>query len=1104
MAKPSKKEEDAAYLQKTANEAQFWWLRTMQKSVDSYSGGSASSKAQLELRESLKREEQLRAALETKDTELQQLQNSSRAQITQLHKALVAAKKDHDELKRKALEQGPPAVPMSVSKLSAGAAEEKSCLSGLRAMLQKKPSERAIADAAAPTAAPANNQALQKALVVAQDDAAKLHAAFATAKELHVETCQSLEAKVATLQEERNHLADELVEEGKKSASRAEAFKRLQQQTSTERSRDAELMDDQKAQIRQLMLDLSSLRTDLDNKCDEVKRLEEGHQAALRQLMDEPRSADTDSGQLGTVAQKIQQETAMLRELSSKAQEQLNQNRSPEAMNALFERMDDNHDGIISPQEFEAHRAEYERVIAENNRLAQDLELLAALQEQVSTLDAECTRLQSQESHLQAENEHLNFIKDQAKELSANYEQLLVENESLRQEHRRMLDSSQVAAPAALPAQPSGEVDALKEANMRLQEEVESLTSTLDAQGTTIAGLQEEIAAHSAADKTAALDQALQEKIAEISHLKVEKLDLQKEVDALTAGMEESIAINERLQQQVQASASLPRQDAPPPAALEQMSAEYERLEREVAMLAGELEDSRAANLRLQEQLGGSAVEREGSASDSMQENFMLRAENNRLEKELEVLTVTCDDHQAECESLRRELAGLAADRRADKDRHETDLARQLQEHEHVVAQFHRDLALAHSSADEKQDTRRAELSQALRESSEELDKLMAKIAEQQLEIDGLREDNRVLERVRDQANVLTSEFDTQQVEAERQRIENNSLAAENRQLQLRVQDAQSEMAAAQILVEDYKAAAMVKPWFNRSGATYIGRVDVDFLQLAEAAAPTMEANQTRREDMAAKIENGETVQTAMQRYRLGESERAASASGELEWNNNGLFDFVQAVFLQYGLVPPDEPLVYDIYRMFDLDPRGYLAAEEAVCLADATLRATFVADSAMRPQDDGNMAALQQLIIDRQQQVEDLESQLLQMESKLRRAEIRATAAERERDAIERVRPPVEDALSGSRGSRTSVRTSPEKAVAYAGMPYAGGCIAPAAPVAPVAPVMVATAEPGIVVTKFAAEACVPAAAAAAAAAASDKNTRANTPQGAQQQYLT
>jgi len=1009
----------------------------MQKAVEAH-GGSTSSKMQLELKESLKREDGLKLSLEEKDQQLRQLQNSNRAQINQLHKALLAAKQENESLQNsavKAVDAGSAAEPQTTSarSLSTGASGDTSCLGGLLAMLHKKTTDKAVLDAV-----PAVDiKELQKALEEAKADASKLHHALEKAKEMHLATCESLEAKVAAMEKERAQLALQLNEEGEKSASRAEAFKRLQQQTAAERSRDAEVLDENKAHIKQLTSDIASLRADLDHKSDEVKRIEELHQAALQELLDKPPAAA--EGHLEDLAEELHQDRDLVASLASQAEAQLAKNRSIEAANELFNRMDDNRDGKISPQEFEAHRAEYERVVAENDRLSQDVAALTALQDHIAKLEAECSRVQAEEQQLRAENEHLMFIKDQARDLSSNYDQLLTEHDALRHEHQRLLDVKDSGERAHIESM--GEVSGLQAEKARLEDEVAHLKASLEDQVETTETLQQEIRARAADDSAAAMDAIVQEKIAEVSMLKEEKGRLEKEVDALTSGMEESIALNERLQKELEAmpaddrhgeliqaleardmdievlqqelAATLDHQQSRAPALaddlptdvvvlqneldnalaavterdveLERQQAENERLERELAVIAAQLDDSEATNVKLQQALQSSAAAG-GEEADSMQENFMLRAENNRLEKELQLMTVTSEDHQAETDRLRRELAGLAAERRSGKD------------------------------------SREAELTQALQESGEQLDELMARIKEQQEELTTLHQEKQVLEQVRDQANVLVAEFDAQQEEAEKLRSENSALAEETRDLRLRLQDAQTEVSA---VAEVNGRLALVTPWFNRAGASYINGVEVDFNNFDSVATSCKEANASHASRMLSKIESGDTVKTALQRYRLLDSESVTTQSGELEWNNNGICDFVQAVFLQYGLVPPDEPLIFELYRVFDPDPcKGFLMMEESVCLADATLRAAFAVTAVESNEEEASIIAQQ--LDESQQQVEGLRSHLLELEARLRRTEARATLAEKERDAIERALAASQDALTASQSSRA---TAPERA---------------------------------------------------------------------------
>lgn len=144
-----------------------------------------------------------------------------------------------------------------------------------------------------------------------------------------------------------------------------------------------------------------------------------------------------------------------------------------------------------------------------------------------------------------------------------------------------------------------------------------------------------------------------------------------------------------------------------------------------------------------------------------------------------------------------------------------------------------------------------------------------------------------------------------------------------------------------------HSAIAAAEQWAKRTkmpplsvaGVTYMGRVPVNFDgELGQALRRFAPIDADRRNIIGKAIEDGDLARRTLEIYKAHDRDD----SGCLEWNNGEVRDFVATVFQEFGLSRPGEAEIYLVYRKFDQDSNMRLDAQECLCLADATLRASL------------------------------------------------------------------------------------------------------------------------------------------------------------------
>lgn len=92
-----------------------------------------------------------------------------------------------------------------------------------------------------------------------------------------------------------------------------------------------------------------------------------------------------------------------------------------------------------------------------------------------------------------------------------------------------------------------------------------------------------------------------------------------------------------------------------------------------------------------------------------------------------------------------------------------------------------------------------------------------------------------------------------------------------------------------------------------------------------------------QRRHLAQQIESGDILRNTLEIYRACDR----SASGNLQWANGEIQEFISLVFRQHGLPPPSPTDMYQLFLRFDEDRNSVLDARECVCMVDALFRAT-------------------------------------------------------------------------------------------------------------------------------------------------------------------
>jgi len=120
---------------------------------------------------------------------------------------------------------------------------------------------------------------------------------------------------------------------------------------------------------------------------------------------------------------------------------------------------------------------------------------------------------------------------------------------------------------------------------------------------------------------------------------------------------------------------------------------------------------------------------------------------------------------------------------------------------------------------------------------------------------------------------------------------------------------------------------------------TYPGGTSVQFQDHAYSFMHLATANAANRTRMIQSIESGQFLLTALEIYKACDPQM----NGFLSWNDGECAYFIVRVFQQFGLTPPSESQIFQLYAQFDFDRNMFLDARECLCLADALARSMFM-----------------------------------------------------------------------------------------------------------------------------------------------------------------
>mmetsp|Transcript_42136 Transcript_42136/g.78836 ORF Transcript_42136/g.78836 Transcript_42136/m.78836 type:complete len:936 (-) Transcript_42136:15-2822(-) len=166
------------------------------------------------------------------------------------------------------------------------------------------------------------------------------------------------------------------------------------------------------------------------------------------------------------------------------------------------------------------------------------------------------------------------------------------------------------------------------------------------------------------------------------------------------------------------------------------------------------------------------------------------------------------------------------------------------------------------------------------------------------------------------------------------------------------------EAALALVLVPELSTSrdsfSGVEHWVrNYSGVsmaqrtiTYPSGVNVDLVEFARTWHTLVLRNQPQRVRMVRCLESGDHLRQALQTYRECDKDH----NNRLTWNNGEIRNFISASFHHFGLVPPPEESIYQMYQKFDRDRNYALDARECLELVDALFRICFVVDAQGNP----------------------------------------------------------------------------------------------------------------------------------------------------------
>jgi len=131
------------------------------------------------------------------------------------------------------------------------------------------------------------------------------------------------------------------------------------------------------------------------------------------------------------------------------------------------------------------------------------------------------------------------------------------------------------------------------------------------------------------------------------------------------------------------------------------------------------------------------------------------------------------------------------------------------------------------------------------------------------------------------------------------------------------------------------------KPLATSRHITYPNGVTIDISEFVASLMSVVSANAKHRTAMVRSIESGSFLRHAYDHFATCDK----NGSGFLTWNNCEIRDFIVDIFKGYGLTPPEETQIYDVYIKFDRERCMYLGERECLCIVDVLFRSTFIVE---------------------------------------------------------------------------------------------------------------------------------------------------------------
>jgi len=641
----------------------------------------------------------------------------------------------------------------------------------------------------------------------------------------------------------------------------------------------------------------------------------------------------------------------------------------------------------------EEQRTEFQRLEAENANLQMRVERM--VEEKTTAAADRAIAAAEQQRGLARQRE------EQEVRIEELLEELVAKDQELEQT-RASLASRPQKDPAAQQAVNKLEHDlaAMRSRVEALESEKQGLIRQVDDQQKSLQQTEEREASLQASIQRLADEKSLA--VSELEQALGQQQEAQTNNDAVSKLQEEQKLLMDHFQSELQSTT----------AAIEHMRAQ--KLEVEAA-LALAREEASAKSSEVEELLN--------------QNNQLSQASEQMLEENRQVVA-DLDRHKRDLASLRTELSVIKAQAtsksQSEIDALEAEVAKakeleetlrlqtaecsKLREAHATLEAEHGRLAMRARMDNERSqevDALKAQLSSLMRERDEanserqrqlqELERNNQKLAHLELFRDSAEAEIEEMKRLSEQH---ASERGTLDAEAARLRAENDVLAAESRDMLLRLTELETRLSSMHGFERTSEAVASnggclgeAERWVLNEAALpletetmlYFGRVSIRIHDLAEGPASELASeNAAHRKRLKTTLESGDAARMSLQVYRIHDPDR----QGCLYWPGGQLLEYVEAAFVQHKLSPPKEAAVRWLFDRFAEDGIGSQKLDAKCCLGlvDALLRGAFYFE--------GTVEADAPSVADVQKESDPFEAVQVKLRSRLDQAEQAADRA--------------------------------------------------------------------------------------------------------------